>query len=34
MAIETAFSVRTGIVMIQEPLFGNRDIRFSGFDPY
>ncbi len=34
MALETGLSVEAGIVMIQEPFIGNREISHSGFNFY
>lgn len=34
MALKTALSVNAGIVMIQEPFIGNREISHSGFNFY
>ena len=34
MALETALSVKAGIVMIQETFIGNREISHSGFNFY
>ena len=34
MALETALSIRAGIIMVQEPFIGNREIAHSGFNFY
>ncbi len=34
MALETALSLKAGIVMIQEPFIGSREIYHSGFNLY
>ena len=34
MALETALSIKAGIVMLQEPFIGNREISHSAFNFY
>ena len=34
IALKTALSTRAGIVMVQEPFIGNREISYSGFNFY